>query len=101
MQLVWADNVIRKTNGRVLILTPLGRSYQTHREADKFGIAAKVSRHGELNDRIVITNYEQLHKFESTDFVGVVADESSILKSFGGATRKRITRFVSKLPYRS
>lgn len=29
MELVWADNVVRKTNGNVLILTPLAVSSQT------------------------------------------------------------------------
>ncbi|KKL64734.1 hypothetical protein LCGC14_2161990, partial [marine sediment metagenome] len=38
MQLVWAENVIRKTNRNVLIITPLAVSAQTLREADKFGI---------------------------------------------------------------
>jgi hypothetical protein len=99
-QLVWAENVVRHTNGRVLILTPLAVSQQTKREAEKFGIEANVSREGHLYDGITITNYERLHYFDSTDFVGVVCDESSILKSFQGKTRKLITRFMAKLPYR-
>ena len=36
MQLVWADNIVRKTNGLVLVLTPLAVSYQTIKEAEKF-----------------------------------------------------------------
>jgi hypothetical protein len=31
MQLVWAENVVRKTNRPVLILTPLAVSHQTIR----------------------------------------------------------------------
>src|ERR1017187_4348428 len=63
MQLVWAENVVRKTNGRVLILTPLAVAAQTVREAEKFGIAAKVSRDGALPaEKIVVTNYDQLHR---------------------------------------
>lgn len=100
MQLVWADNVVRKTNRRVLILTPLAVAKQTEREADKFGITAKRSVAGELAEKIVITNYERLEHFDPTEFVGVVCDESSILKSFNGSTRKQITRFMSKMPYR-
>jgi len=100
MQLVWAENVARKTDKPVLLLTPLAVSHQTKREADKFGIEAELSREGEASARITITNYEQLHKFNSADFSGVVCDESSILKSFSGATRKRITRFMNKMPYR-
>jgi hypothetical protein len=91
MQLVWADNVRRKTGKPVLILTPL---------AIKFSIDAKYSPDGKLSSGIVISNYERLHHFDPTNFSGVVCDESSILKSFNGATRKAITRFMSKMPYR-
>jgi hypothetical protein len=81
MQLVWAENVVRKMNGRVLILTPLAVSYQTIREAHKFDIECHRS-HGELFDGISVANYERLHHFNPSDFVGMVCDESSILKSF-------------------
>ena len=100
MQLVWAENVVRKTNRRVLILTPLAVANQTQREADKFGIEAKRSVAGEMSTRIVVTNYERLKHFQPEDFAGVVCDESSILKSFGGETRKQVTRFICKTPYR-
>lgn len=101
MQLVWAENVVRHTNGRVLILTPLAVGVQTLAEGKKFGIECERSRTGELPAaRIVITNYEQLHKFSPTDFVGMVCDESSILKHFSGATQKAVTRFMLKLRYR-
>jgi hypothetical protein len=100
MQLVWAENVFRKTGRRVLILTPLAVAEQTSREAKKFGIDANRSSAGELSEGIVITNYERLHHFSPDDFAAVVCDESSILKSFNGATRKLITRFMSKMNYR-
>lgn len=102
MQLVWAENVLRKTNKRVLILTPLAVGSQTIREGEKFGIECRRSRNGEINGSgIYITNYEQLHKFNPEDFIGVVCDESSILKHFSGSTQKAITRFMLKMPYRS
>ena len=100
MQLVWAENVVRKTNGRVLILTPLAVAAQTVREGRKFGIEAAVSRLGELPTNIVVANYERLHHFDPADFVGCVADESSILKSFDGATKAAVTEFMRRLPYR-
>jgi len=100
IQLVWAENVVRETNGRVLILTPLAVSNQTKREAEKFDIEASVSRDGVLSTDITITNYERLHYFNPSDFVGVVCDESSILKNFSGATRAAITEFMRRLPYR-
>jgi hypothetical protein len=101
MQLVWAQNVVEKTNGRVLILTPLAVGQQTVGEGQKFGIECHRSRDGHLNNaRITVTNYEQLHRFDWKDFAGVVCDESSILKHFSGATQKAVTRFMLKLPYR-
>ena len=101
MQLVWADNVIRKTNHPVLILTPLAVGSQTMKEGDKFGIACERSRDGLYwHQGIVITNYEKLHLFNSSDFAGVVCDESSILKHFSGATQQAVTRFMAKIPYR-
>jgi superfamily II DNA or RNA helicase len=76
MQLVWADQVARKTNGRVLILTPLAVGPQTVREATKFGIEARHSRDGKLGtSNIIVTNYERLHYFDPADFVGCVCDE--------------------------
>lgn len=100
MELVWAENVVHKTNGRVLILTPLAVSHQTIAEAGKFNIEAHRSHAGELYDGIVVTNYERLHFFNPADFAGVVCDESSILKSFDGARRLEITEFMRKVEYR-
>lgn len=100
IQLVWAENVARKTGGRVLVLTPLAVSHQTVREANKFNIEAGRSGDGKLETQIVVTNYERLHYFRPEDFQGVVADESSILKSFDGKTKGAVTDFMRTIPYR-
>lgn len=101
MQLVWAENVVRHTNRPVLILTPLAVAEQTVRESAKFGIEATRSQDGAFSSaKIVVTNYERLHYFDQSQFSGVVCDESSILKSFSGKTRKQVSRFLSKIPYR-
>lgn len=102
IQLVWADNVVRHTNGRVLILTPLAVSAQTARESEKFGVDATVCRDGVLgkSSGIFIANYERLHYFDPNDFVGMVCDESSVLKNFDGVTKAAITEFMRRLPYR-
>lgn len=100
MELVWAENVARKTGGRVLILAPLAVSHQLEREAQKFGIDTRRSKDGANLGRITITNYERLALFNASDFAGLVCDESSILKSFAGARRREITAFARKLPYR-
>lgn len=103
MQLVWAENVHRKTNKPVLILAPLSVSSQTVEEAGKFGINAYRSAKGELpaGQGIITTNYERLHYFNPDDFSGVVCDESSILKNFDGAIRSHITQFMRKVKYRA
>jgi hypothetical protein len=102
MQLVWAENVRQHTGRSVLILTPLAVGAQTVSEGARFGIDCVRSRDGVVSSGsgIVVTNYEQLHRFSPSDFSGVVCDESSILKHFSGATQKHVTRFMSHLPYR-
>lgn len=100
MQLTWAQNVHKKTGKPVIVMTPLAVSYQTAREAQKFGIDAAVSREGKVTAAITITNYERLHHFDRDDFGGAVLDESSAIKHFTGKRQKGITRFMSKFPYR-
>jgi hypothetical protein len=100
MQLVWAENVVRKTGRPVLILTPLAVTFQTEQETHKFGIEASISRDGHASAPITITNYDRLEKFNRDDFAGVVCDESSAIKSFDGQRRALVTDFCRKLPYR-
>jgi len=101
IQLAWAENVARKTGKRVLILTPLSVSFQTVKEAEKLGVEVSHRREGiKKKDAIVITNYERLHYFNPKDFIGIVCDESSILKNFNGKTRKSITEFMASQRYR-
>jgi hypothetical protein len=100
MQLVWAENVARKTGGRILILTPLAVASQTVKEGEKIGVECYQSRDGSKKGNIIVTNYEKLHMFDPSDYAACVCDESSILKHFTGATQKNVTRFVSKMPYR-
>lgn len=100
MQLVWAENVVRKTGKPVLILTPLAVAAQTLAEAAKFGIECRRSPHGEVHAGINIANYERLHHFRPEDFAGVVCDESSAIKNFQGERRKAVTDFMRHMPYR-
>ncbi len=102
MQLVWAQNVVQKTNKPVLVLTPMSVSPQTVLEGDKWGIDTQRSRDGKYGSsaRIVVTNYERLHYFDANDFAGCVCDESSILKNFDGKIKADITEFMRRMPYR-
>ncbi len=102
MQLEWARLVAEHTGGRVLILAPLAVAGQTVREGRKFGVpvtyahdASEQAEHG-----ITITNYERLDRFNPSDFAGVVLDESSILKSYSGTTKRAIVDAFKATPFR-
>lgn len=100
MELTVAENIVRKRNKPVLLLTPLAVSGQTIREAEKFGMEARKADAVNKFIGINVTNYEQLHKFNPDDFAGVICDESSILKNFNGSTKAEITQFMRKIEYR-
>lgn len=100
LQLAWAENVVRHTNEPVLVLTPLAVSHQTVDEGAKFGIECVRSIDGRIPGKIVVTNYERLHHFDRSKFVGVVCDESSILKNFDGVTKAAVTEFMRPMKYR-
>ena len=99
--LSWAQNVIERTNGRVLILTPLAVGAQFVQEGTKFGIPVHRVSPDKLPDSgIVVCNYERLKHYDPRDFAGCVCDESSILKNYTGTRKTEITEFVKKMKYR-
>lgn len=101
MQLSWAYQVHKHTGGMVLILAPLAVAEQTKREANKFGYDAKVvESQEECVPGINITNYEKLYRFVANKFIGVVLDESSILKSYSGKVRTAIIENFRNVPYK-
>lgn len=104
MQLAWAEQVCELPGlNAVLILTPLAVARQTEDEAGKFGIKANVrvvESQSEVVRGINIANYHKLHKFDTSVFAGVVLDESSILKSFMGKTKRALIDAFSQTPYR-
>ncbi len=100
IQLVIAQNIVQKTNGNVLILTPLAVAFQFLEEAKTIDIDIEHSRDGKFKSKIVVCNYERLHYFNWQDFEAVILDESSILKNFDGAFKTQITEFMRKIKYR-
>lgn len=101
LQIAIAENMIRKTNGRVLILTPLAVAFQFIDEAEKIGVYdIEHIKDGRMSKKIVVCNYERLHYLNPDDFVCVMLDESSILKNFAGKTRDQIVSFIKRVPYR-
>lgn len=101
IQLSEAYNVVLHTNKKVLILTPLAVAFQFIEEAKKLGIDdIEYSKDGKHTKKIVICNYERLHYFNPSDFIGLLLDESSILKNFEGKIKNQVNTFIKKLPYR-
>lgn len=102
MEMVWADQIIKRENRPALLLTPIAVGAQMVEEAAKFGIEAKRSRDGKHDGSkcIWITNYEQLHKFNPNDFVAVVGDESSGIKDAKSERKKDVVEFLRKIRYR-
>lgn len=101
-QLSWADAVVKHTGRDVLILAPFAVTEQTISEGRKFGIDV-WEIYGTLFNtlgKIYITNYEQLDNIDTSNFAGVVLDESSILKNFEGATRNLIIDKFQSTPYK-
>jgi len=101
-QLAWADEVLRKINRPILILAPNEVKKQTIREGVKFGVEVRLAAsQSDITRRaIYITNYEKLHRFDASLFGAVVLDESSILKSYDGATRDLIITSFIRTPYK-
>lgn len=100
-QLVWADEICKRTNGNVLILAPLAVANQTKAEGEKFGINSTICRtSANLKSGINITNYEMLEHFSADSFVGVVLDESSILKDGTGKIRTEIINKFRNTQYK-
>lgn len=101
MQIAIAENVVRKTNGRVLILTPLAVAFQFIDEAGRIGVSdIEHIKDARMSKKIVVCNYERLHLLSPDDFTCVMLDESSILKNFAGKTRDQVVAFIKRVPYR-
>lgn len=101
--LEWGRVIADHVGKPVLMLAPLAVGPQHAREAQKFGVDAAYMREpvdGTSYPPIVITNYERLHLWDTSLFSGVVLDESSILKSFAGATRNQLIDTFRDIPYR-
>lgn len=99
MQLEWAKHVVSNTNEPVLILCPLAVGLQTIEEGKKLNLSVSKLFESESPDKIYITNYEQIENINQ-QFVGIVLDESSILKNFTGATKKKLMEYFSNTPYK-
>lgn len=101
IQLEWANHVHQYTQKPILILAPLAVSQQTVNEGKKLGLSVNLCRNQlQVINGINITNYEMLHNFDTSKFIGIILDESSILKSFEGKVRTEIIDRFQQTPYK-
>lgn len=98
-QMEWAKQVCNHTGGAVLIVAPLAVVGQTIAEGEKFGYTIQRASDN-IQAGIYITNYDQIDKMDVSVFVGVVLDESSILKNFDGKTKQLIIDRFANTPYK-
>jgi hypothetical protein len=98
MELEWAKEVAGYLKRPVLIACPLAVTGQTIKEASKFGYAS-VDRAGK-DTAIQVINYDQLHTVNSSEYAGIVLDESSILKNYEGAYRNMIIENYHQTPFK-
>lgn len=103
-QLEWSRVISEKYQKPILILSPLAVVEQTIHEGNHFGIEVfKLNPNDVImpdENRIFITNYDQLKNIDCSVFVGVVLDESSILKGRDGATSSLIISSFKNTPYK-
>ena len=102
MELEWADRVSYHTGRPVLILAPLAVAAQTVAEGEATRVRALLARDGsDIGEaRIVVTNYERLHRFDPSMFGGVVLDESSCIKNYNAKTLTVLLDSFGATPFR-
>lgn len=101
MELFWSKEVYQRINQNILIFAPCGVNSQIVDEGARFGVEVnRCSSQDDVKPGINITNYEKMHKFDSSQFGAIVLDESSILKGFQSKYRAQLTEFVQGIDYR-
>ncbi len=101
IQLEWCKQAAEATNGRALLLTPLAVARQIEREGLALGYQTRVIREqSDAGEGINICNYDRLDKLDHATFGAVSLDESSILKSFTGATTRALIQSFAGTRFR-
>ena len=101
LALHWAQTVAEREGRPVLIFAPLAVAQQFVREGAKFDVPCRYVRdRGEIGPGVNATNYDRLDHFSPDDLAGVVLDESGILKSFAGSTKRALIEFGLPLRFR-
>lgn len=103
MQGEWTKQVERHTKRPALIVTELNVVPQMIEELKRIDMDVSYIRHQEdyRDDmRFCVTNYERLDNIDPSQWGSVALDESSILKSFDGVTKRKLISMFAQTPYR-
>jgi DNA modification methylase len=99
--------VCEKTNGKFLIICPLGvRQEFTQSDGPAMGLDLHFCRTTAealtSQSNIIVTNYESVRdgKMDPDAFAGVGMDEASVLRSFGSKTYQTFLPLFKSVPYR-
>lgn len=101
MELAWGQQVAIETGRPILHLAPLAVSAQMVREANKFGIPARIADPDDFQPGFInVTNYQRAHHFDFSKCGGVILDESSILKNDNGHYCRELISLCDSIPFR-
>ncbi len=101
MQLDWGYQIWQRRGGKILIFAPLAVASQTQKEASLMGYTVhRCYTQSDVQEGLNITNYDRLHHFSPEGVMGIILDESAILKGFDGKTRKALNDFAETIPFR-
>jgi superfamily II DNA or RNA helicase len=104
MALEWAKHITSHTQRPTLILAPLAVGRQTQREGERCGVPVNVVRENydvhPTDPVISITNYDRIHKFDTSIYGAVILDESSIIKHHTAKTLATLLEAFHATPFR-
>lgn len=103
MEVEWARRIAARVgdDACVLVLAPLAVAAQTVREGASIGVPVTLCRDGaDVRPGVNVTNYDRLHRFDPSRFVGVVLDESSCIKHFESRTLGQLKEAFADVRYR-
>lgn len=110
MELSYAEAVAKATQRAVIIFTPLCTAQQLRAEAGRMALDVPVEVVRGMADvnkmgggggaKIAVANYEIAEKFDLQAFVGIVLDESSILKHRECKTGQWLIQHAATAQYR-
>ncbi len=106
--LEWCNIITRKTDGRALIVLPLGVKQEFKRDAvellglDEPEYVRNMTEVKAASGRILLTNYERVRDgdIDPKYFTATSLDEAAVLRSFGSKTYQTFLDKFKSVPYK-